>query len=284
MTTKEPYSYVVLRYVHDVLTREFVNVGLVMAAPKSGLLLSRARKTYGRVKKVFPDLDSDAYKRAVRAVERGLTAARAEMATEGLLKSDQSAREYARIALPLDDSTLQWSPLGAGLTADPQRTFDQLYRRLIGQYDQASESRKTDDDVWRIVASKIKERDIPVELEPKRIQGSADAVEFKHAWKNGHWHAYEPLSFDLADADNIKDKARRWLGHLSAVHDGSPKDLAVHFIVGRPQTEALLPAFRSAVEILRRVPFEHEIVEEDQVDTVVDRIEEEVRQHREKRA
>ena len=27
MSTKEPYSYVVLRYIHDVLTGEFVNVG-----------------------------------------------------------------------------------------------------------------------------------------------------------------------------------------------------------------------------------------------------------------
>lgn len=53
MTTKEPYSYVVLRYIHDVLTGEFVNVGLVMVVPGRPLIITRARKTLGRIKHVF---------------------------------------------------------------------------------------------------------------------------------------------------------------------------------------------------------------------------------------
>ena len=61
MITKEPYSYVVLRYIHDVLTGEFVNVGLVMVVPGRPLILSKSRKTFGRIKSVFPDLDSEAY-------------------------------------------------------------------------------------------------------------------------------------------------------------------------------------------------------------------------------
>ena len=90
---------------------------------------------------------------------------------------------------------------------------------------------------------------------------------------------YEPLSFDLSDADNIKDKARRWLGHLSAVKNGAVEDVQVHFFVGRPDSAALEPAYRTAVEILRQVPFENDIFEEDQIDDFVNRIEDEVRQH-----
>jgi hypothetical protein len=90
---------------------------------------------------------------------------------------------------------------------------------------------------------------------------------------------YEPLSFDLSDADNIKDKARRWLGHLSAVKIGAVEDVQVHFIVGRPHSAALEPAYRTAVEILRQVPFENDVFEEDQIDDFVNRIEDEVRQH-----
>lgn len=59
MTAKEPYSYVVLRYIHDVLTGEFVNVGLVMVVPGRPLILTKSRKTFGRIKNVFPDLDSE---------------------------------------------------------------------------------------------------------------------------------------------------------------------------------------------------------------------------------
>ncbi len=279
MTTKEPYSYVVLRYIHDILTGEFVNVGVVMVVPSRPLILTRARKTFGRIKNVFPDLDSNSYKRAIQAIERGMRGVERTLKTDGLFKADRTARDYARIALPLDDSSLQWSPVGAGLTADPQKTFDQLYQRLVARYDRPSERRRSDEDVWRPVEAKLKQQGVTVELEPKRIQGSTDAVEFRHAWKNGRWHVYEPLSFDLSDADNIKDKARRWLGHLSAVKVGATEDVQVHFIVGRPQSASLVPAYKNAVEILRQVPFENRVFEEEQIDDVVNLIEDEVRHH-----
>ena len=246
MTAKEPYSYVVLRYIHDVLTGEFVNVGLVMVVPGRPLILTKSRKTFGRIKNVFPDLDSESYKRAIEAIDRGM-------------KSVQ--------------------PVGAGLTADPQKTFDQLYLRFVTRYDRPSERRRSDDDVWRPVEAKLKEHGVNVELEPKRIQGNTDAVEFRHAWKNGRWHVYEPLSFDLSDADNIKDKARRWLGHLSAVKIGTTEDVQVHFIVGRPQNTSLEPAYRNAVEILRQVPFDNKVFDEEQIEDFVNQIEDEVRHH-----
>lgn len=279
MTTKEPYSYVVLRYVHDVVTGEFLNVGVVMVVPGRSLILTKARRTFGRIKNVFPDLDSDAYKRAIDAVERGMRHVERSLKSEGLFKSDRTARDYGRLAVPLDDSALQWSPVGAGLAADPRKTFDQLYQRFVTRYDSPSQRNRTDDDVWRLVSTKLKERDVRIDLQPKRIEGRTDAVEFRHAWKNGRWHVYEPVSFDLADADNIKDKARRWLGHLAAVNDGVTEDLQVHFIVGRPQREVLAPAYRNAVEILRRGPFQTAVFEDDQIDEVVHRIEDEVRQH-----
>jgi hypothetical protein len=279
MTTKEPYSYVVLRYIHDILTGEFVNVGLVMVVPGRPLILTKARKTFGRIKNVFPDLDSDSYKRAIEAIERGMKAVDRGLKSEGMFKSEKTAGDYGRIALPLDDSSLQWSPVGAGLTADPQKTFDQLYHRFVARYDRASERRRSDEDVWRPVEAKLKEQGVNVELEPKRIQGNTDTVEFRHAWKNGRWHVYEPLSFDLSDADNIKDKARRWLGHLSAVKLGATEDVQVHFIVGRPQSASLVPAYRNAVEILRQVPFDNDVFEEDQLDEFVNQIEDEVRHH-----
>lgn len=279
MTAKEPYSYVVLRYIHDVLTGEFVNVGLVMVVPGRPLILTKSRKTFGRIKNVFPDLDSESYKRAIEAIERGMKSVQRSLKGEGLFKGDRTAGDYARIALPLDDSSLQWSPVGAGLTVDPQKTFDQLYERFVSRYDRPSERRRSDDDVWRPVEAKLKEHDVNVKLQPKRIQGNTDAVEFRHAWKNGRWHVYEPLSFDLSDADNIKDKARRWLGHLSAVKIGTTEDVQVHFIVGRPQNSALVPAYRNAVEILRQVPFDNEVFDEDQIDDFVNQVEDEVRLH-----
>lgn len=279
MRPRQPYSYVVLRYVHDTLTGEFVNVGVVMAVPELSLLLTRGRKTFGRIKSMFPDLDSAAYKSAIKAAERSLRKAERMMSNEGMLKSDNTALDFGKIAVPLDDSALQWSPIGGGLTSDPQATFDQLYQRLVTHYDKSSVRHRSDDDVWRMVAAQLKEHQVPVDLQPKKVEGRTDSVEFRHAWKNGNWHVYEPLSFDMADADNIKDKARRWLGHLTAVKNGVKEDLQVHFIVGRPQTKTLVPAYEQALEIIRGVPFKNEVFEENQIESVVRKIEDEVRQH-----
>ena len=91
MTAKEPYSYVVLRYIHDVLTGEFVNVGLVMVVPGRPLILTKSRKTFGRIKNVFPDLDSESYKRAIEAIDRGMKSVQRSLKSEGLFKGERTA-------------------------------------------------------------------------------------------------------------------------------------------------------------------------------------------------
>jgi len=97
MTTKEPYSYVVLRYIHDILTGEFVNVGLVLVVPGRPLILTKVRKTFGRIKNVFPDLDSDPYKRAIEAIERGMKAVDRGLKSEGMFKGEKTAGDHGRI-------------------------------------------------------------------------------------------------------------------------------------------------------------------------------------------
>jgi hypothetical protein len=115
-------------------------------------------------------------------------------------------------------------------------------------------------------------------LQEKTIVGNVDQISFKHAWKNGQWHIVEPISLDLSDAEGIKQKARRWLGHLAAVAEGS-EPFKPMFVVGAPSEIELRPAFDTAIAILRRAPFEPEVFEENQVEDLVDKIEEEVREH-----
>ena len=70
MKDGRPYTYTVLRYVHDVMTAEFVNVGVILHVPSMGLVKARIRPSMGpRLRGVFPDLDRDAFTRTMRAVE-----------------------------------------------------------------------------------------------------------------------------------------------------------------------------------------------------------------------
>lgn len=280
MTVKAAYSYTLLRYVHDVLTGEFVNVGVVLFMPSTGLVRYKMRGTIGRLKGVFPDIDRKAFLTSMTAVRKGLQLVAKHEKEAGLLKSEGDATAIARRAVPPDDSSLQWSPCGTGLTADPDEALDRLFDRYVSRYDTHYRSRRSDDDVWRPVRQKLEERNLAQHLQEKSISGSVDDIVFKHAWKNGQWHVYEPLSFDLADADGIKTKAREWLGHLSAVvADGKAEQFKPHFIVGAPTNPTLQDAYRNAIAILERAPNNPEVFEEGQLDKLVAQIEDEVREH-----
>jgi hypothetical protein len=273
MTEKQAYSYTILRYVHDVLSGEAINVGIVLHVPDAGFLKVRTRHTAGRLKSVFPNIDKSAFSEAMKAIERGIATVAKRSRGEPLLALKANALGYAREVLPRDDSSLQWSPIGTGLTASPDKTLERLYYRFVGRYDHKPARRRADSDVWRQVQDKLSERGIDIQFEPKVLIGSQDRLEFKKAWKNGRWHAYEPLSMDLADAENIKDKARLWRGHLSAVSDSSHDDIQLCFITGQPQNLSLMTAYENAKEILRGSSFHPQVIDEREVDELLEDIE-----------
>lgn len=269
-----PYTFTVLRYVHDIMTSEFVNVGIVLYVPSIGLVKEKTSLSIGRIRCVFPNLDRKAYSDSIKAIRKAIGGVGAQKNSE-----TADARSIASMGVPVDDSSFQWSACGSGITDDPDKALHQLYARLVKYYDNKSPARRTDDDVWRLVRDKLQEKNVQVKLEEKTIVGTDDQIEFKHAWKNGVWHAYEPVSLDLADADGIKDKARRWRGHLSAVADGASEPLKLHLIVGTPQNQLLMPAYKRALTILKHSAFSPEVYEENQIDRLIERIEDEVSTH-----
>jgi hypothetical protein len=278
MSTMSPYTFVVLRYVHDAACGEFVNIGLVLCCPKAGFLGERTKASFGRVAAVFPDLDREGYRAAVGAVRRSVTRLKREIKTADLLRDTWDASTLAKRIVPTDDSSLQWSNMGGGLTDDPNATLERLYNRLVGRYDSGAPVRRSDDDVWRPVRDLLADRNIEEKLTETVIKGQDDIINFRHAWKNGKWHCIQPLSFDLSNADNIKDKARRWTGHLAAVRDVSDQFMP-YFIVSKPSDETLEDAYETAISILRKGPVAVEIYTDDRAEQLVSVIENEMREH-----
>ena len=237
MTEKQAYSYTVLHYIHDVVSGESLNVGVVMHAPASSFLKVRTRKTIGRLKQAFPDLDRVDFADAMQAVDRGFSAVAMQANKMPLFDARTDARAHALKVLPDDDSALQWSPTGTGLTADPARTFERLYERYVARYDSSPIEHRSDEDVWRPVRDKLMERGIKIPFKPKVVVGAQDRIVFERAWKSGWWHACEPVSLDMTNAEAIMDKARRWRGHLAAVADGASERLDLHFLLAGRRTD-----------------------------------------------
>jgi hypothetical protein len=273
------YSYCILRYVHDTTSTEFVNVGVVLYAPEARYLSALCRTTYGRLSKVFPGVNAEHFKSLMHHIEARLGEHGVRVATELPLTTPSSVLEFAHAILPRDDSSLQWSPAGSGRTGDPAATLDRLFERMVSRYDERPAIPvRNDEDVWRHFKRNLEERQVLKHFQPKRIAVQDDEIEFQHAWKNGVWNCLEPLSFDLAAADSIRDKAHRWLGQLASVREASDQ-FKVFLLVGAPQQEQLQPAFSNAISILRKYSGDKEIVLEKDAPDLATRLAREVESH-----
>ena len=277
MSERESYSYTVLRYVHDVMTGEFVNVGVVIHAASG--LRSKFRSTYGRVSSVFPGLDEQAFKGALRAVHAAIDNLDKGERSAGMFQSSPDAMAFARKALVTDDSSFQWSPPGSGITRDASATLDQLFERFVTRHEKHSVRRRDDADVWRPIREKLEELNVADKFQERTFRGSVDEITLEHAWKNGKWHAIHAVSLDLADADGVRTKAHRIRGHLDSVHDGMTDELALNLVLGEPSNPDLTDAYKAAREILERSSVRPTIVEEDGAAALVARLADEIHAH-----
>jgi hypothetical protein len=274
MSAKRAYTYVPLRYRHDPLMEETINVGILLYDSFSGYLGIKVRHTLGRLTRVFPDLNGEALKASLRSIEQGVKSL--ANASGGLLAPLEDAGSVARRVLPDDDTSFIWGAVGSGVAGEPSEALEALYQRLVARYDDRQHRHRDDEDVWRPVRDRLAERNISHCLQAKVIVSAYDRVEFQHAWKNGAWHCYQPLSFDLATGETIREKARRWVGQMVAVH-GASEPFKPFFLVGAPADPGLGEAYQAAVSILKLCPGDPQVFDETEVDDLVDQIENEIR-------
>jgi hypothetical protein len=265
------------------VTGEFVNVGLVLFAPRHldqpPVLRFEFKERIGRLRGLFPDFNRAAFQSAIRSIRRNAKSVAKDIERPDLFSIDGDVLAVAHKIIPHDGSSMRWSDISTGVSPELSKTFERACHRMLSLYDRHIASGRTDEDIWRPVHRALVERRVKIDFESKVIIGDLDSIEFRHSWKNGKVHAYEPLSFDLADAERIKDKARKWFGHMSTVQIGNAEDFKAYFIVGQPDDKALLPAYEAAVRILKSAPSNPEVYEESEVDLLVDSIEDQFRSH-----
>ena len=202
---KTTYTFTVLRYIHDIVAGEFVNVGLALYAPEARYVSAICTPRYGRLNKMFLDVNGDHFRSLMRFIQARFDEhaqkIKNELPLDGMPKN---VLEIAQAILPPDDSSLQWSEPGRGLTENPSKTLEELYLRMVQRYEEKPLlPSRSDEEIWHEFRKQLEAKHVLVHLRPKRIVAKDYDYQFEHARKNEIWHAYEPVSFDLMDADTI---------------------------------------------------------------------------------
>lgn len=282
MNSRVPYTYSILRYVHDVATGEFVNVGVVIHSHQANFFQAKCRTTFARVSEFFPDLDTKAFKALMKSMNSRLRElSNAHKDSLCIPPNGQALPALLSSILPDDDSALRWTPPVGGISGDLDALSSRLFERYVSKYDNHNAmARRTDADVWRHFSKELDRRHIGGYFVEKTVEGSDDRVKFKSAWKNGVWHCIEPLSFDLSAPDSIKEKARLFLGQMTSVAD-TREQIKLYVLLGKPSNPSLCDAYQHALQIIKKISFPQEIYTEDQAEILALNLESQIASHNE---
>lgn len=261
------YSYTILRYVHDVVTGECLNIGVIVCADVAFYLRARIQPEYSRLSEAFGGFNGEYYRKVVKHIEGKINQLASRWEKE--LKFDYTpadAISAARAVIPEDDSALQLAELGQGITEDLDATLALLFERyVVRNQPHDPKEHRSHEEVWRVFRDKLDMVGVAPKLEPVKIQGSSFEYEFDHAWKNRKWHPLAPISMDAKEGDTLRSRASRWVGTATDIQ-GHNLLGKLYLLVGEPQNEALINHYRKAIDLLDRMPVEHEIILEDQAE------------------
>jgi hypothetical protein len=275
---KVAYNFSVLRYVHDPTTQEFVNIGVAVFSAEAHYLRAICTSNYGRISHMFQKIDGPKFRQISRYIQEKICAAGQLHKSALPFESSLSIEQVLARVLPPDDSAIQFSKSGVGLSSDLDRTLTELYRRHVERYISVVETRRTDEEVWRVFREPLDRVHVTPWLNPKRIVASSYEYEFERSWKNEIWHVYEPVSFDMVEAGSMLEKANRWVGRATSLMDSSDS-FRIHMLLGEPTDDRLKGTFIKAQNILNKMPGKKEFIHESEADAFAEELAREVAKH-----
>jgi hypothetical protein len=273
------YSFSVLRYVHDSTTQEFLNIGVAMYSAEAKYLRAICTMNYGRISNLFEKIDGLRFRQISRHIQDQICRTGTFRESALPFDSTQNIESLLATILPPDDSAIQFSKAGVGLSANLDETLHDLYHRHVELYTSRIDApRRTDEDVWRTFREPMDRVLVTPRLSPKRIVAPSYDYEFERSWKNEIWHVLEPVSFDLMEASSMLDKANRWVGRATSLMDSS-EPFRIHMLLGEPADDRLKETFIKAQNILNKMPGKKEFVRESDADAFAEELAREVAKH-----
>lgn len=126
MSERNAFQYAILRVVPRVERGERINVGVVLFCPEQRFIDARIELDESRLAALDPTLDPG----AVRPHLDAIAAVIAGDPAGGSLADLPASERFGWVAAA-SSTVIQPSDVHTGLTADPPRTLDHLFRSLV---------------------------------------------------------------------------------------------------------------------------------------------------------
>ena len=277
---KVAYTFSLVRYVHDPIAGESLNVGVLLYSRAASFIDVKLEYRYERFSETFAGFDGDRFKQVLRYFSAAVDEERDALSAPSLFvvaskKFTTSADVAKRIWSDTGLSFRVSEPMG-GMGENLPAILDELFHRFVtSQYVRHHLEHLTDDQVWSRYRAKLPS-EVTRNLRPKSFQTPDFAIQFEHAFENERWHLLQPLSMDYSKATLIQDKAAKWLGAAMNLRESSEAaEGKLYFLLHPPELVKHHDAYIRAKNILHKVPLAHEIYEEDEAASLV----EELRSH-----
>jgi hypothetical protein len=228
--------------MHDRVTAEFVNVGIVVYQPDINFLQGKFVNKFSRISQFFNDINGQYLISTLKHFEKELRIISGRL--DEIFTRYPSLTDITDSILPKDDSALISSELMFAIDINPQSAIEDLFSRLVDKYSHESDKETHDDKyVWRKVYKQYFDKfELTNKLIPHTVRTNHDHIEFDKAWKNGIWNCYQTLSFDLKRTDSIKGKVYKWSGILSEL-EKSNHELNLFLLTVQPKRNHSLNKF-----------------------------------------
>lgn len=273
------FEFAPIRYVHDAVADEALNVGVALFVPATGALSIEVLESFHRLSQAFPGLSGASYRRSAHELRAAATALskrgkRALGAHSDLFEPGATLKALGDAlseALPDAGLAFRVGRVGVGLTADPKQELAGLYKRMVlDNQAAASAANRTDGEVWRDFKRRVKPAAIDW-LRPRDVRTAEVDIRFEHTFVNGRVHAIQALSLDLLRPESIANKAARWVGYGVSLHE-SEQLSKLYLVLGAPSDGSQRRAYQRAKDLLHKMPLNHELVEEDEARDLENRL------------
>lgn len=271
-----PYEYAVLRYVHDPVANECLNIGIVLFARHEERFFfdSRFEQRYGRLSEAFSGFDGESFRRFVSRIQRHIDLASTKL-NDSLLFQSQTPSLSELLGEIISDSgmSFRFGEVCAGIAEDPSAELGHLFYRFVtSQCEKGQVNNRNDEAVWNTFKTPLKKHRVLDKLVEKTFTADEFEYTFPHAFKNGKWHVLESASFDYVRADQVKQKATNYLGIGTAL-SRNPELGKVYLLLGKPSRESHLQQYERAKRLLtEHLQIDHEIVEEQDADVLAEKV------------